>query len=373
MLFWVSAAFLTCVCACAALFPLMRSAAGADRRESHDLEVYKDQLKEIARDQTAGIMSADDAQTAEIEVSRRILKAASQSRAAQAAAPARLARVSALVIAALLPIVSWGAYMRLGTLDLPDQPIALRQTPDAADSIETLVAKAEAHLAKNPDDGRGWDVLAPIYARMGRFDEAVTAYSRAIELNKSSSARESGLGEALAGAAGGKVTPDARSAFARALTLDPNEPKARLFMAMGLAQEGKTAEAKAALENQLASSPANAPWRPVVERALASLQKSAAGKIAKGPSQDQVDAAAKMSGGDRTAMVETMVAGLAERLKANPDNVSDWQKLIRSYLVLGKKDDAVKALENAQTAFKQDTAKQDAIRAFAKELGLTGS
>jgi cytochrome c-type biogenesis protein CcmH len=282
-------------------------------------------------------------------------------------------RASALAIAALLPIASWGAYMQLGAPELADQPIALRQSPDPADSIETLVAKAEAHLAKNPDDGRGWDVIAPIYARMGRFDEAVKAYSRAIELNKASAPRESGLGEALAGAAGGRVTPEARSAFERAIALDPNEPKARLFIAMGLAQEGRTAEAKTALEAQLASSPADAPWRPVVERALASLEKSSAGKIAKGPSQEDVDAAAQMSGGDRMAMIETMVAGLAERLKTNPDNVSDWQKLIRSYVVLGKKDEALKALENAQIAFKQDSAKQGEIRAFAKEIGLTGS
>ena len=80
-----------------------------------------------------------------------------------------------------------------------------------------------------------------------------------------------------------------------------------------------------------------------------------------------------MSGEDRLAMIETMVAGLAERLKANPDNMSDWQKLIRSYVVMGKKDEALKALENAAIAFKEDAGKQGEIRAFAKELGLSGS
>jgi cytochrome c-type biogenesis protein CcmH len=373
MLFWVSAALLTMICAAAALFPLMRGTARADGSASHDLEVYKDQLAELARDRSAGVISAADAGTAEAEVARRILKAASESETAPRLAQAQFTRASALAIAAILPIASWGAYMQLGAPDLADQPIVSRQSPDPADSIETLVAKAEAHLAKNPDDGRGWDVIAPIYARMGRYDEAVRAFSRAIDINKSSALRESGLGEALAGAAGGKVTAEAKSAFKRAVALDPNEPKARLFIAMGLAQEGRTAEAKAALEAQLSSSPAGAPWRPVVERALASLQMSAAGKIEKGPTEEEADAAAQMSGGDRMAMIETMVAGLAEKLKANPENMPDWQKLIRSYLVLGKKDEALKALENAQIAFKQDSVKQGEIRAFAKVLGLTGS
>lgn len=372
MLFWVSAALLTIACAAAALLPLMRMEARSEAPASHDLEVYKDQLAEIARDQEAGVISATELESARTEVARRVLRASSEAKDTSARPSVQLGRTSALAIAALLPILSWGAYSMLGAPGLSDQPIAFRQTI-ADDSLESLVAKAEAHLAKNPDDGRGWDVLAPIYARMGRYPEAVKAYARAIALNQTSASRESGLGEALTGAAGGQVTAEAKSAFERALALDAKEPKAQLFVAMSMAQQGKTAEARAALEAQLASSPADAPWRPVVERALASLEKSAAGKIAKGPSQDQVDAAAQMSGGDRTAMIETMVAGLADRLKTNPDNLSDWQKLIRSYLVLGKKDEALRALENAQIAFRQDSSKQGEIRAFAKELGLTGS
>lgn len=372
MLFWVAAAALTLVCAAAALSPFMRKAAQADAPARHDLEVYKDQLSEIERDAAAGLIAPEDAATARAEVARRILKVSAEAGGGAAAPVARLGRMSALSVAVLLPLISWGAYSWLGAPEIPDQPIAARENPGDT-SIEALVAKAEAHLAKNPEDGRGWDVLAPIYARMGRYDAAVDAFSRASKLNPPSAARESGLGEALTGAAGGKVTAEAKAAFERALALDGKEPKAQLFLAMALVQEGKTAEAKTALEAQLAASPADAPWRPLVVNALASLENSTNDKIAKGPSQEELDAAAQMSGEDRMAMIETMVAGLAERLKSKPDNMSDWQKLIRSYLVMGKRDEALKALENAQIAFKDDGAKQGQIRAFAKELGLGGS
>jgi cytochrome c-type biogenesis protein CcmH len=372
MLFWVAAAALTIVCVAAALAPFMRGTSRADAPADHDLEVYKDQLAEIDRDGAAGLIAPEDAATARAEVARRILKVSAETDGGAAAPGAKLGRMSALAVAALLPVISWGAYSMLGAPEIPDQPIAARENP-GDNSIDALVVKAEAHLAKNPDDGRGWDVLAPIYARMGRYDAAVNAFSRAIKLNTPSAARESGLGEALTGAAGGSVTAEAKAAFGRALALDPNEPKAQLFLAMGLVQEGKSAEAKTALEAQLAAAPADAPWRPVIINALASLEKSSQGKIAKGPSQAQVDAASQMSGEDRISMIETMVAGLAQKLKTEPDNMSDWQKLIRSYLVMGKKDEALKALENAGIAFRNDSAKQGEIRAFAKELGLSGS
>lgn len=372
MLFWVAAAVLTIVCVAAALAPLMRGASRADAPADHDLEVYKDQLAEIDRDGAAGLIAREDAATARAEVARRILKVSAESGGGAAVPAVRLNRMLALAVAALLPVISWGAYSKLGAPEIPDQPIAARENP-ADNSIETLVAKAEEHLANNPDDGRGWDVLAPIYARMGRYDDAVNAFSRAIKLNTPSAARESGLGEALTGAAGGSVTAEARSAFVRALALDPKEPKAQLFLAVSLVQTGKPAEAKTALEAQLAAAPEDAPWRPVIVNALASLEKSSMGRIAKGPSEAEVDAAAQMSGEDRIAMIETMVAGLAERLKANPDNMSDWQKLIRSYVVMGRRVEALKALESAQSAFKDNVAKQSEIRAFAKELGMSGS
>ena len=119
---------------------------------------------------------------------------------------------------------------------------AWRRTRPTA-TVDELVARAEAHLAANPDDGRGWDVLAPIYARLGRYDEAVTAYRNAIRLDGANGARESGLGEAVAGAAGGMVTAEARAAFSRALKLEPGQPKASFYLASALAQEGKVAEA----------------------------------------------------------------------------------------------------------------------------------
>ena len=98
-----------------------------------------------------------------------------------------------------VPLVGWAGYALLGSPDLPPQPLSARLSANpASNTMEELVARAERHLAQNPDDGKGWDVLGPIYLRIGRFDDAIAAFGRAIQLEGATASREAGLGEALA-------------------------------------------------------------------------------------------------------------------------------------------------------------------------------
>src|SRR6185437_10274718 len=126
-----------------------------------------------------------------------------------------------------------------------------------------------------------WDVLAPVYARLGRFDDAVAAYRNAIRLQGSTAARESGLGEALTNAGDGLVSAEAQQAFERALKLEKDQPKARFYLAMALVQDGKMAEAVKGWEAMLASLPADSPWRAPTEQALAETTR----RMADGPAK----------------------------------------------------------------------------------------
>ena len=84
----------------------------------------------------------------------------------------------------------------------PAAPLAERaQQPLATRSIETLVLQVETHLAANPEDGRGWEVLGPVYLRLGRFEDAVKARQNALRLLGATPAREADYGEALVAAA----------------------------------------------------------------------------------------------------------------------------------------------------------------------------
>lgn len=376
MLFWVITAILTLGASLSVLLPLAGGSKSASPSGDHDLEVYRDQLAELDRDAARGLIRPAEATEARAEIARRILRLDSVGSAAgsSAARPASAtARVIATAAVLAVPLVSWGLYSQLGSPDLPSQPLAERLAKNPADSsVDELVARAEAHLAANPSDGRGWDVLAPIYLRMQRFADAAAAYRNAIRLDGDSAARRAGLGEAIAGAAGGIVSADAQDAFEAALKLDPVNAKASFYLAVALAQEGRTNEALTAWQALLAKLPPDSPWRGAVEQALAKSGASEAAS-AKGPDAADVDAASSMSPQDREAMINTMVAGLDDKLRQNPRDPEGWMRLVRSYVVLGKADQARAALGRAIAVFGAGSDEAKKFTAFAASLGLTAT
>ncbi|TIS50492.1 c-type cytochrome biogenesis protein CcmI [Mesorhizobium sp.] len=374
MLFWVIAAILTLGASLAVLLPLAGGTKSASAAGDHDLEVYRDQLSELDRDMERGLIQPGEAEEARAEIGRRILRLGSSSQSGtQAPRPSRAARLVATAAVLAVPLVSWGLYGALGSPDLPSQPLAERLAKNPSDSsVDELVARAEAHLAANPSDGKGWDVLAPVYLRLQRFPDAITAYRNAIRLDGDSAVRQAGLGEAIANAAGGIVSAEAQGAFEAALKLDPANAKANFYLAMGLAQEGKKAEAAAAWQKMLGQLAPDSPWRNAVQQALADTAEPAvaAGKPANGPDARAVEAAQQMSPQDRQAMIETMVAGLDDRLKQNPRDEEGWMRLIRSYVVLGKADQARDALGRAVAVFGADSEQAKKFTAFAASLGV---
>ena len=254
MLFWFIAALLTLGASLAVLLPLTTRGDADSSDSDHDLEVYRDQLAELDRDAERGLIQTAEAEQARAESARRIIRTDSLAKArktVQARPGANARAVSAAAVLAI-PLLSWGIYGMLGSPDLPSQPLQERLAKNPAEStVDELIARAEGHLAANPSDGRGWDVLAPIYLRTGRFPEAINAFRNAIRLEGETASRQAGLGEAIAGAAGGLVSSDAQAAFDRALELEPGNPKARFYLAAALAQEGQMDAAIAAWDAML--------------------------------------------------------------------------------------------------------------------------
>ncbi|MEO9786219.1 MAG: c-type cytochrome biogenesis protein CcmI, partial [Aurantimonas coralicida] len=192
MIFWFIAAVMTAAVTLLSLWPLLRSRQEhlASRAE-HDVEVYSAQLRELDADVARGAMAPAEAETARAEIGRRLLRAAdrgkSESQAGTASwqRPRMLAAIAA--VALLVPIGSVVLYAQLGGAGRPDVPLAGRSAPTSGPGdIQTLIAGAEERLRAEPEDGRGWDVLAPIYLRIGRVEDAAEAFRNGIRLNGSS-------------------------------------------------------------------------------------------------------------------------------------------------------------------------------------------
>lgn len=112
------------------------------------------------------------------------------------------------------------------------------------EGIEQTVAEVEAFLEKNPRNGRGWELLAPVYIRLGRFDDAAKARRNALEIFGPDAARLGDLGEAIFMAAGGVVTPEAKDLFTRAEAADSRDVMAQYYLGLAAKQEGRKDEAE---------------------------------------------------------------------------------------------------------------------------------
>lgn len=380
MLFWILVATLTAAVAAVLLLPLLRAAVRVEAPRSHDVEVYRDQLKELERDQASGLISGEDAELARAEVARRLLAADDAVKAAGTVVlPRRSNRLAQIAVMVILPAVGLCLYLRTGSPDVADAPLAARLANPGND-MNILIARAERQLVANPEDGAGWDVLAPIYYRSGRIEEAVTAFRNALRLLGPAPVRLGGYAESLIALSGGLITSEAQEALEKSLAIQPDDPRAQFYLALALKQEGKSADALAAFRKIVAASPADAPWLPLVNDHIAGLeggdpakgaQSGQAGSKPGNPTADDIAATQDMSAGERTAMIEGMVGSLAEKLKADPNNFEGWRRIIRSYAVLGQKDKAADALKQGLAAFPAEGNEGKQLLVLAGELGLS--
>lgn len=375
MTLWFVFALMTVAAIFAVLLPLGRSGRAQDQgsqNQGSEVAVYKDQLAEIERDLAAGLIAAPEAEAARVEISRRLLAAASEP-ASEPKPSLKWRRAAAVLALVGLPLVAIGIYMPLGSPLLRDFPLAQRERgagSGMAQSLENMVVQVEQHLEKNPTDGRGWNVLAPVLERLGRFDDAVRAYRNAITYNGESAERRADLGEAIAAAASGVVTAEAKTEFERAHALNADDPKANYFLGLAAEQDGRKDDAANIWRALLAKAPADAPWRPLVQSSLARV--GGGGATMPALSDETIAASRDMNEGNRNAMIRGMVERLATRLKQNGDDVEGWLRLVRAYLVMGDRDKAKGASTDARQAVANDGERLRQLNEGLKTLGLDG-
>lgn len=360
MIIWIVFALMTCAAVMAVLWPMSRRPV--DSEDGSDERFYREQIAGIERDRERGLLGEQEAEAARIEAGRRLLRAipASPISPDTVGEPSlRRRRAASTIALSIIPLLALAVYGAFGSPQLPGQPLAARLDADPRTlDVASAVARVEAHLARHPDDGRGWEVIAPVYARTGRIDDAVQAYAAALRLLGEDAPRLISYGEALVMAKDGVVPSGARAAFERALALDPTAPKARYYLALAAEQDGDRDAARGHYAAILSSSPAEAPWVPLVKERLAGLGGENAAVVAALPARE------------RNAAIKGMVEGLASRLDAAGGSSDEWSRLIRSYVVLGEREKAATALDKARRSLARDAAAQGRIEVVAQELGL---
>lgn len=401
MVLWIGFAALTAAVIAVITRPLLSSRVRSAASRQADLAVYRDQLAEIEAERARGLLDAAEAESARAELGRRVLAVAGPGQEDDSGTTAsgigeRYRSWVSMAAAVLIALAGAGVYLTLGAPGLPSQPHAARLTTSNQNAtVADLIGRVEAELRAHPEDGRGWDVLAPVYLRLQRFGEAANAYAQAIRLLGENPKRLAGFAEATILDNDGIVTEPARKAYQRLLENQPDFAEARFWLAVALEQDGKRDAAAAAYRALLETAPEDARWKEVVAQRLASVtgqaieagddnkqeertaeaqaSGTAEGSEAltpRGPSAADIAAAQSMTPEQRSQFINQMVAQLSARLEQQPDDLAGWMRLVRAYTVMGRKDEALAALDRARRTFPDGSENRAAIDGLAVELGL---
>ena len=370
---WFAFAFMTAAALLCVAWPLLHPRRAGEQGTS-DVAFYRQQLAELDADVDRGILGQADVEATRAELGRRLIQAADATGDAPVAGARRLG--PALAAGAAVLAVAAGVYADVGRPDLPDAPLAARR--DGTSDFAAAIAKIEAHLAADPNDGRGLAVMAPIYMKMGRFDDAARAYRDLIRVVGPTPERRAALGQALAMAADGVVTAEAREAFDAALRDDPAMPQARFFQGLAALQDGDKARARGIWTSLVAAAPPDAPYAGIVRQRIAELDgapTAGAAVPAAAPAPPSgmpagAAAVAALPAGQQQAAIRGMVDGLAARLAEDGQDPEGWLRLVRAYRVLGQPDKAVKALADARRSMSGNAPVLARLDRLAHELGL---
>ena len=372
MTFWIMAALLMIFAALFVLAPLFLVRGKAENPEELDKALYTARKAEIENDLAIGRVDEDAARAAIAEESRKLIAAVEQAPGASSASLG-LSRMIALAGIISVPVVAMALYLHAGNPQMPDQRLAERKAESLeSQRIEELVARAEAHLAEKPDDVRGWQVLAPVYSRMGRDQDAAQAWANVLRLAPKMPEVRANLAESLVAVAGGVVTEEASRLFSEELEANKASAKARFYLAMAKGQEGRHTEAVELWDELISGGTDQSPW---MEAARTFREESArlagiapAQGSQPGPTAEQVEEAASLSTEERNEMISSMVANLAGRLEEDPSDLEGWKRLVRAYIVLGNSDAAKQAAEKAIAANAQETAFVGEMKSLLDQL-----
>lgn len=324
----------------------------------HDdpLSFYKAQLEDIQADVAQGMLLEADAETASLEIKRRLIKAGDKDTInyLEAKGGAIFYAIGAGVILAAVLL-----YIYLGKPEIAAHPHKAPEAMDrqiSADNPTTFneaIAAIRLRLEKAPGDLQGWTVLASTLSSLRRHAEAADAYGHTTRLDPTNADNHLRFGEQMMAMHGGQVVPAASYAFQTVLRLSPTHPGAQFYLGLAQSQAGNADDARRIWQALIARSKPDAPWLPIVRQQLADLDTPA--QTMAGPSSRDVEAVSNMSSDEQAAFIDAMVGKLRAKLQDNPADAKGWMMLARSEQTRGNTKAAIEALEDGiKSVFEAD-------------------
>ena len=246
--------------------------------------------------------------------------------------------------------IGGGSYVLLGRPHLAQREAQGLKTHEVNGLIPYLIQRVRQY----PQDARAWTYLAQAYMDARDARDAAKAFAKVVELTgKGNAALDAAYGEALVVANNGAVPQEAEDAFTAALAVDPHSAPARFYLGLAKIEHKDNAAAIQLWQSLLNDTPVTSPLHQMLVDRLALLTSQS---MAQG------------QGGAPNP--RAMVAMLAARLKADPNDALGWVRLMRAYTVLGETQKARQALADARKAFSDNKDDQTSFITAAKALKL---
>jgi cytochrome c-type biogenesis protein CcmH len=353
MLFWILAITLTAIACAILLYAAARKGVNASFEPTDPADAaHRAMLADIERDVVAGRLSAEEAETARVELAREVLRGRAGRKSPPPASQPFLYVAGAT---ALTVVLAFGVYAFVGSPGLPSAPLSGRVDLDNAElEIRDAISQMELHLAQNPEDLQAWKVIAPVYMGRNRFADAVTAFQRVIDLGEVTADAETDLAEAILMVADGVAVPESIALWRSAAQRDPRHVRSRFYLAGEATQSGRNEEAVSLWTELLSLADGSEPWFATAHDGLAIAQSRLTG----GAEPD-----------DQQEMIRGMVEGLTQRLAEDGGTIEEWTRLVRSRLVLAEPELAQLAYNAAVSAY-PDAEIRAELDTLAREGGL---
>jgi cytochrome c-type biogenesis protein CcmH len=173
---------------------------------------------------------------------------------------------------AVLVVLAAGAAGLYATFSNWNWSSAKTATADV--SPQSMVATLARRLAKDPNDLNGWLLLGKSYSVLEETPLAVRAYEHANELGKGQNVDALlGLAEALVAEDDSQLAGRAGDLVDKALTLDPQSPKALFYGAASAIQRKQLPLARERFSTLLAENPPDN-VRPIIEQQIKAIDQA---------------------------------------------------------------------------------------------------
>jgi len=337
------------------LWPATRAGVSSQRLNA---SIYRDQLEALERDLARGVISAADCEATKDELQLRLLDDTDESGSAKPTAGSSFwtGRRTAALIALLLPLGAAGMYWWLGTPEAID-PVATQKGHQ--DQVAQMVDALAARLKANPDNPKGWAMLARSYKVMGKFAEAEAAFLKAGDLVNQEPDLLVDYADLLAVRANNNIEGRPLELVNKALALNPQHPMGLMMSGVAAYRRSDFKLAVTQWEKLLTLLDPDSPDAQQVEAdiaearskaglpvaAKASPKTNSAGSVSEAGKLPPVDPA--VAGAMTPEKINQMIDNLAARLKTNPDDLAGWVRLARAYKVQGRLAEAEQAFAKA--------------------------